>query len=121
MFGRASRWSEGKQPGLLLRIMGCTQSYASRALKRRRQVLRSGGCLLLAVAYWFLVASLCLGGEVTFRRHIINADSEFVSAAVFDVNHDGKLDIVSGEYWYEAPTWKKHFLRKVEVSGGRPD
>jgi len=59
--------------------------------------------------------------DLAFRRHVINADSEFIAAAVFDVNKDGKLDIVCGGYWYEAPTWKKHFLRKVEMSGGRPD
>src|SRR5260370_1376966 len=66
-------------------------------------------------------APTCLGGDLAFRRHAINADSEFMAAAVFDVNKDGKLDIVCGGWWYEAPTWKKHFLRKVEMQGGRPD
>jgi dienelactone hydrolase len=66
-------------------------------------------------------APTCLGGDLAFRRHVINADSEFMAAAVFDVNKDGKLDIVCGGWWYEAPTWKKHFLRKVEMQGGRPD
>ena len=42
-------------------------------------------------------------------------------AAVIDVNNDGKLDIVSGGFWYEAPAWKKHFLREVEVIRGRFD
>lgn len=28
--------------------------------------------------------------------------------AVIDVNGDGKLDITSGQNWYEAPDWKKH-------------
>jgi dienelactone hydrolase len=63
----------------------------------------------------------CRGDDLAFRRHVINADSEFLAAAVFDVNKDGKLDIVCGGYWYEAPTWKKHFLRNVEISRGRPD
>lgn len=73
-------------------------------------------CIALGTA-----AMPCLGEDVVFRRHVINADSEFLAAAVFDVNKDGKLDIVCGTYWYEAPTWKKHFLRNVEVRGGRPD
>ena len=30
---------------------------------------------------------------MAFRRHLLNADSEFLAAAVFDVNKDGKLDI----------------------------
>ena len=28
--------------------------------------------------------------------------------AVADVNKDGKLDILAGEVWYEAPDWKMH-------------
>src|SRR5437762_100952 len=75
----------------------------------------------VALLLWLATATCCLGDDAAFRRHVINADSEFVAAAVFDVNKDGKLDIVCGGYWYEAPTWKKHFLRNVEVSRGRPD
>jgi dienelactone hydrolase len=67
------------------------------------------------------VSTRCAAEDIAFRKHVINADSEFMAAAVFDVNKDGKLDIVCGGYWYEAPTWKKHFLRKVEVMNGRPD
>src|SRR6185295_18785331 len=32
-----------------------------------------------------------------------------------------KNDIVCGGFWYEAPTWKKHYVRTVELQGGRPD
>lgn len=41
----------------------------------------------------------------------------FESAGVFDVNNDGKLDIVCGGYWYEAPDWKKHKLCDVRAEG----
>jgi dienelactone hydrolase len=51
----------------------------------------------------------------------LNAASAFPSCAVFDVNRDGKADIVCGGFWYEAPTWQRHFLRDVEVIGGRYD
>jgi dienelactone hydrolase len=71
--------------------------------------------LTLSTPWW------CSAQDIAFRRHVINPDSEFMAAAVFDVNKDGKLDIVCGGYWYEAPTWKKRFLRKVEMFGGRPD
>jgi pimeloyl-ACP methyl ester carboxylesterase len=76
---------------------------------------------LLALPLCLALPAWCVGDDVAFRRHVINPDSEFMAAAVFDVNKDGKLDIVCGSHWYEAPTWKKHFLRKVEISGGRPD
>ena len=32
--------------------------------------------------------------------------------AVADVNKDGKLDILVGDVWYEAPDWKMHEIRK---------
>jgi dienelactone hydrolase len=77
--------------------------------------------MYVALLCWYGTATWCRGDDVAFRRHVINADSEFLAAAVFDVNKDGKLDIVCGGWWYEAPTWKKHFLRNVEILGGRPD
>src|SRR5262245_42675868 len=61
----------------------------------------------------FVVPPLC-AQQVTFVPHDINPASEYPACAVLDVNKDGKLDIASGGYWYEAPTWKKHFLREVE-------
>lgn len=51
----------------------------------------------------------------------INPAAEYPACGVIDVNKDGKLDIVSGGFWYEAPDWKKHFLRDVEVIRGRFD
>ena len=30
-----------------------------------------------------------------------------------DFNNDGKLDIVAGPYWYEAPDWKAHKYREL--------
>jgi hypothetical protein len=46
--------------------------------------------------------------------------ARFKGAAI-DVNRDGKLDIVCGGFWYEAPAWKKHVLREVPVIRGRYD
>lgn len=75
-----------------------------------------------------LLAGLCLPPSasaedppVVFRTHVINAASEFSACAVFDVNHDGRLDIFSGGYWYEAPEWTRHRVRDVENIRGRFD
>jgi hypothetical protein len=40
----------------------------------------------------------------------ITLDKAFRSegVAVADVNKDGKLDVLAGEVWYEAPDWKMH-------------
>lgn len=34
-------------------------------------------------------------------------DVTYEAASVFDVNNDGHLDIVSGEYWFEGPDFKQ--------------
>jgi hypothetical protein len=43
------------------------------------------------------------------------------TAALADINHDGKLDIISGDSWYEAPTWTKHHLRDIDYANGYID
>lgn len=67
----------------------------------------------------FLVAVLAaplLAGpktpEIAFERHVIDLGRN-EACAVADVNGDGRLDIISGENWYEAPTWKKHHHREL--------
>ncbi len=50
--------------------------------------------------------------EIAFTAHTLDLGSS-ESAALADVNADGKLDIISGESWYEAPTWTKHHFRNI--------
>ena len=52
-----------------------------------------------------------------FRLHVINAESRFEAAGIADMNRDDKLDIFCGGFWYEAPVWKKHFVRDVIEEG----
>ena len=43
-------------------------------------------------------------------RKVLIADERYETAGVFDVNGDGRPDIVSGAYWYEGPGFRKaHF------------
>lgn len=44
---------------------------------------------------------------VKFTKVLIS-DEHYESAAVFDVNNDGVLDIVSGGFWYEGPDFKTY-------------
>lgn len=55
-----------------------------------------------------------------FKKHLIDSGAN-ESAAVADINQDGRLDIVSGENWFEAPTWKKHRLREIGFQNGYVD
>ncbi|MDQ2731806.1 MAG: hypothetical protein M3Y56_09125, partial [Armatimonadota bacterium] len=59
--------------------------------------------------------------EVRFHKVVINAASDFEAACAADVNGDGKLDIVSGDTWYEAPTWTPHKFRDVGDWGRGPN
>ncbi|MFN3850684.1 MAG: FG-GAP repeat domain-containing protein [Spirosomataceae bacterium] len=43
-----------------------------------------------------------------FKKTIITRDFISEGVAVADLNKDGKLDIVAGYYWFEAPTWVRH-------------
>jgi hypothetical protein len=58
--------------------------------------------------------------DIPFRVKMIDPGySETV--AVADLNRDGKPDIISGESWYEGPTWKKLPLREIDYSHGYVD
>ena len=54
--------------------------------------------------------------DITFRIHPIELGAS-ETAAVADVNRDGRLDIISGEAWYDAANrWRKHRFRTLGFS-----
>lgn len=58
--------------------------------------------------------------DIAFRMHMVDPGfSE--SVAVADFNRDGRLDILSAEYWYEAPAWAKHKIRDIPFNGNYID
>lgn len=54
-----------------------------------------------------------------WRKHTINDQSPFEAAGAADFNGDGRVDVFSGDSWYEAPTWKRHQIRQV-AAGTNP-
>jgi hypothetical protein len=79
--------------------------------------------LLLMLAAHLLAQTPVPAGrpaDLAFRVHMIDPGfSE--SVAVADFNRDGRLDILSAEYWYETPVWTKHKIREIPFNGSYID
>jgi hypothetical protein len=73
------------------------------------------GSLLLVSSSALLAPAASGAGpseEIAFHLHTLDLGRS-EACAVADVNGDGRLDVISGENWYEAPEWKKHPFRSI--------
>lgn len=52
------------------------------------------------------------GNQISFKKQVLLSDFIAEGVAVGDVNRDGKIDVMAGAYWFEAPHWEKH---EIEV------
>jgi hypothetical protein len=50
--------------------------------------------------------------SITWKKIVVDTKFRAEGVAVADINKDGKLDIIVGDVWYEAPDWKMHVIRK---------
>lgn len=65
-----------------------------------------------------------LSGQPTpihFEKKTLNATADFESACAVDINGDGKLEVVSGDTWYENGTYTPHKFREIGDWGKGPD
>src|SRR3954469_367290 len=85
-------------------------------------------CASIFVLALVLTAAPGRSPDIPFRPLMIdNGASE--TAAVADINQDGRLDIVSGETWYEAArsssgqpaSWTKHRFRELNFTSNYYD
>lgn len=91
---------------------------SSNAVSCQNLQRQRGLCLLICGAAGIALAGCAPKAAPQFKMHTINAESRFEAAGVLDVNRDGKLDIFCGGFWYENPTWTKHFVREVPEQDG---
>jgi hypothetical protein len=85
--------------------------------------MRCRSWILLPLLLALVISALPAGAEpdapqITWKKTIVDKVFRSEGVAVADVNKDGKLDILVGDYWYEAPDWKKHEIRKSDKPNG---
>jgi dienelactone hydrolase len=73
--------------------------------------------------WWFATVTLSQAGasDLRFVVHVVDEAAEHNAAAAIDVNRDGRLDIVSGQWWYDLASGERHKVRDVEIIRGRYD
>ena len=52
--------------------------------------------------------------KITWKKTVLDRLFRSEGVAIADVNKDGKLDVLNGEYWYEAPYWQPHEMQPLK-------
>jgi hypothetical protein len=52
-------------------------------------------------------------GGITWKKTVLDSAFRAEGVAIADVNRDGKMDVLNGEAWYEAPSWKRHEIQPL--------
>jgi len=66
----------------------------------------------LSILLFLVTCLLAAAAEPKFKRTTLDDMFRSEGVGIGDFNKDGKNDVVVGDFWYEAPKWKRHEIRK---------
>src|SRR5690606_31497489 len=90
--------------------------------EQKKNIRTIGLCMLCMVALESV--SQTAGSDVKFKKYHLWDEFYTEAATVADVNKDGKMDIIAGARWFEAPDWKAHDIwkhKKFDYTKGYSD
>jgi hypothetical protein len=78
--------------------------------------------LVLGLTLAATVPAVCTTPEsqkpaISWKKTIVDRGFHSEGVAIADVNRDGRMDILAGDVWYEAPHWQMHEIRPVQSYG----
>ncbi len=68
----------------------------------------AAGLMLAALA---APAAAADASAITWKKTVLSTKFVSEGVGIADVNKDGKMDVMTGEVWFEAPDWKPHRIR----------
>ncbi|MCE7044338.1 VCBS repeat-containing protein [Dyadobacter sp. CY312] len=83
--------------------------------------IKSVFCVLILVLFCVNLSIAQSDRYKNFKKTTLTRDFISEGVAVADLNKDGKMDIIAGYYWFEAPNWKKHELAPSRVFDPRKE
>ena len=67
-----------------------------------------------------VVLAVSRPADIAFEKHMLDGGAN-EPCALADVNGDKRIDIISGENWFEGPSWKRHHFRDLPYSNNYID
>lgn len=72
---------------------------------------------VLAIAAVPMASADDSAAKITWKKTVLDTKFRSEGVAIADVNKDGKIDVLNGEFWYEAPDWKPHEMQTFKDFG----
>jgi hypothetical protein len=75
-------------------------------------MMNIGHAFLLGLGMFAGAAHAAPAEKIGWKKTVLDAVFRSEGAAVADVNRDGRPDVLVGDFWYQAPLWKRHEIRQ---------